>query len=175
MTTWFSVLYSALTIVGSIVLLLSFTVSIQSIVYLSLIGYTVLATACILILSSIFNSSMQASNGRFSNFMYIFFNSSGPFLLNVGVILFLLTLMMNNKDLLNSGNVSQQYYSFSVASSIIILMQFIIFYYGIQTSGFKRDHKLPVMFNSFSYLLGVINVYIAVILKTILTYYTTDG
>jgi hypothetical protein len=175
MATWFNVLYSALTIVGTVILLLSFTVSIQSVVYLSIVGYSVLTAACILILSSIFNSSLQASNGQFGHFFSILLNGAGPFVLNACVMLFLLTLMITHKDQLNSGNVSQQYYSFSVASSILILSQFILFYYGVQSSTFKREHRLPVMMNSFSYLLALVNIYIAVILRTILKYYTTDG
>jgi len=174
-TTWFNVLYTALFIVGAIVLLLSFTVSIQSIVYLSMVGYTLLILSMLLILGNIFSSALQASNGRFMQFISILFNSTGPFLLNISVIIFLLYLMITYKAMINSGNLSQQYYSFSMVSSIIMLMQVILFYYGVNTNTFKREHKLPVMFNSFSYLLGVINVYIAVIIQTILKYYTTDG
>ena len=174
-TTWFTVLYSALFIVGASLLILSFTVSIQSIVYLSLLGYSTLAVAIILIMASIFSSAITASNGNFGQFTSILFNSTGPFILNIAVILFLLYLMITYQKTINTGNLSQQYYSFSVISSIIIMFQIVLFYYGMQTSTYKREHRLPTIMNSFSYLLGVINVYIAVIIQTILKFYTTDG
>ncbi len=174
-TTWFNVLHSAMFIVGASLLLLSFTVSIQSIVYLSILGYSILAIAIVLILASIFNNTISGYNGNFVNFIYIIFSNTGPFLLNVSVILFLLYLVITYQNIINEGNLSQQYYSFNVISSVIMLLQIILFYYGLQTSSYKKEHKLPVMFNSFSYLLGIINVYIAIIIQTILKYYTTDG
>lgn len=175
MTTWFTVLYTSMFIVGASLLILSFTVSIQSVVYLSILGYSVLAVAIILILASIFNNTLSVSNGKFGQFISILFNSTGPFLLNIAVILFLLYLVITYQNSINSGNLAQQYYSFSMLSSVIMLMQVVLFYYGMQSSSYTREHKLPVMVNSFSYLLGIINVYIAVIIQTILKYYLTDG
>jgi hypothetical protein len=165
----------SLFIVGSIVLMLSFMISNDSMVYVSIVGYCLVALSILLITVSIFNNVLKISGGKLSSFIPLFFNNTGPFILNMGVILFLLSLMIIYKKRISAGNLSDSYYSFSLFSAFLVLIQVIIFYYGMNTKTYRDEKKLPVIYGSFSYLVGVINLYISVIIQIILKYYTTDG
>ena len=89
--------------------------------------------------------------------------------------LIILSLIIVYTDKINSGRLPGLYYSFSQLAVFLVLIQIAIFYYGVNTDSYLYNTKLPVIYSSFSYLVGVINVYIAVIIQIVLKYYTTDG
>jgi len=172
---WFNILTSSLVIVGSIVLLLSLTIANDSIVYISIIGYCLIVLSFSLIIANIFNNTLSLTGGRMSTFLPMFLTNIGPFLLNIGIVLFLLSLNIIYKDRINSGHLLDSYYSFSRLAIFMIFIQMTIFYSGMKTKSYKQDHKLPSIYTSFSYLVGIVLLYISIIIQTILKYYTTDG
>ena len=172
---WFDIMTSSLVIVGSIILLLSLTISNSSIVYVSIVGYSLIIFSILLILVNIFNSVLKVTGGNLSTFLPIFVNNTGPFLLNIAVVLFLLSMMIIYTSKINEGHLSSLYYSFSKLAIFLIFIQMIVFYYGMKSNSYKISKRLPAIYTNFSYLVGVINVYIAWIIQTILKNYTTDG
>ena len=173
--SWYSILYSSLLSIGTILLLLSFSIDGIPAVNMTIVGYCFLVTSILLIISNMFKVLSKAKIDSMASFAYIFFNNTGPFLLNIATILFLLVLTVKYTNIISTGNLSNQYYSFSKLSTLLILIQMAVFYQGLTTKKYKQENKLPVIYSSFSYLVGVINLYIAIVIKIILAYYTTDG
>ena len=58
---------------------------------------------------------------------------------------------------------------------ILFLLQIYLLYGNMDTEQFKQTHKLSSVTSSLIYLLGVISCMSALILYTILKYFTTDG
>jgi len=172
---WFGILTTSLVIVGSVILLLSLTISNDSIAYVSICGYSIILFAFCLIIANVFNKTVRVTGGSMSTFLPLFFNNIGPFLLNIGVVTFLLSLTIIYTDRINAGHLLDSYYSFSRLTIFMILIQMAIFYSGMKSKSFKQESKLPSVYTSFSYLVGVILLYMSIIIQTILKYYTTDG
>ena len=92
--------------------------------------------------------------------------TSGPFLIMIASILYLLYLLGKYFNEITSGHVSQYYSTFSTLFLIFTLMQVWLY------STNKTDSKAVKMV---MYLLGIINVVFAMTLGTILAYFSTDG
>jgi hypothetical protein len=101
--------------------------------------------------------------------------ATGPFLLMLGVIAFILYLMIKYKELIIEEKVSKGYYTFSNISVILLLIQLYIVYVNINTPKFDETGKMSQFASSLIYLLGVLGTISSIILFTILKYFTTDG
>ena len=101
--------------------------------------------------------------------------STGPFLLILGVIGFVLYLIITYKSNIVNDNVSQSYYSFSNITIILILIQLYIVFSNISTPKFEETGKISKVTSSIIYLLGVLSAISSIIMFTILKYFTTDG
>ena len=172
---WFNILTTSLVTVGSFILLLSLTIANDSIVTISIIGYCLIVLSFSLIVASIFNDTLNLTGGKMSTFLPMFLNNTGPFLLNIGIVLFLLSLTIIYTDRINAGHLLDSYYNFIRLAIFMIFIQMIVFYSGMKTKKYKHERKLPNMYTSFSYLVGIVLLYISIIIQTILKYYTTDG
>ena len=62
-----------------------------------------------------------------------------------------------------------------IVSILLFLLQIYLFYSNMDTEKFKITGKLSSITSSLIYLLGVISSMCALILYTILKYFTTDG
>ena len=165
---WFPIIYTSLVIVGSIILLLSFVITSSSIAYVSIVGYCLIIFSILLIIANMFTTIIKKTGSKLTTFLPIFLNNTGPFILNIAIIIFLLSLIIVYTDKINSGRLPGLYYSFSQLALFLVLIQIAIFYYGVNTDSYLYNTKLPVIYSSFSYLVGVINVYIAVIIQIVL-------
>ena len=92
--------------------------------------------------------------------------TSGPFLIMIASILYLLYLLGKYFNEITSGHVSQYYSTFSTLFLSFTLMQVWLY------STNKTESKAVKMV---MYLLGIINVVFAMTLGTILAYFSTDG
>jgi amino acid transporter len=101
--------------------------------------------------------------------------ASGPFLLMLAVIAFILYLIITYSKIISEGRVSNGYYTFSNISIILFLLQIYLLYSNMDTEKFKQTYKLSSITSSLLYLLGVITSMCSLILYTILKYFTTDG
>ena len=80
-----------------------------------------------------------------------------------------------NKDRINKEHVSDNYYLFSTFTVILICIQMSLVFNGMSKSIFKETGMLPLSISTFIYLIGIINVVIALTIGIILKYYVTDG
>jgi hypothetical protein len=176
MKDWYSGIYKAFIIAAIISFIIGFfsqgNVSLGS--YIA--GYSVLILGVMMILLILFNSIMKITQGQSTmQILYTILLTTGPFILMLGVIAFILYLMINYKSIILDNHVSSGYNSFSNITVILILIQLYIVYTNISTDSFETSGKMSKVTSSMIYLLGILSAISTIILYTILKYFTTDG
>lgn len=176
MKDWYSSIYKGFIISAIISFVIGFfsegKVSLGS--YIA--GYSVLILGIMMILLILFNSIMKTTDGLpITQILYIILMTSGPFILMLGVISFILYLMIKYKPIILEEHVAHGYHSFSNINIILILIQLYIVYTNIATENFEKTGKISKVTSSMVYLLGVLSAISSIILYTILKYFTTDG
>jgi len=167
---WFSVIYSSLSFIGFILLIIALvTSSTQT----SIAGYTILVVSVLLITTFLYNQIATTARGL--SFLLTVLSNLGPFVLILGILIFSLYLTVTYMNEIQQHNISNQYYTFSGLSTIFILVQILFIVYGMQTPQFQQRKLLPGIYTNLSYLFGVVNVYLLVTVQTILKNYVTDG
>ena len=176
MKDWYSSIYKAFIMASVIAFLISFFSTGQISLGASLAGYSVLILGIMMILIILFQNILKfnQNQGLFKIVSSILI-STGPFLLMLGVIGFILYLIINYKNLIIDQHVSTSYYTFSNMVIVLLLIQLYIVYTNITTERFESTGKLSQLTSSLVYLLGVLTSMCSLILFTILKYYTTDG
>jgi hypothetical protein len=124
----------------------------------TMLGYSLVA------ISIVFFVAIQSNKPGATASSMLF--TSGPFLIMIVSILYLLYLLGKYFNEITSGHVSQYYSTFSTLFLVFTLMQVWLH------STNKTDSKAVKMV---MYLLGIINVVFAMTLGTILAYFSTDG
>ena len=176
MTSWYQSIYKAFIISAIISFVIGFfsegKISLGS--YIA--GYSVLILGIMMILLILFNNIMKITEGQsILQILYTILLTTGPFLLMLGVIAFILYLMIKYKSIILDNHVSNGYNSFSNISIILILIQLYIVYTNITSDNFEKTGKMSKVTSSIVYLLGVLSAISSIILYTILKYFTTDG
>jgi hypothetical protein len=176
MSTWYSGVYKALIITSVISFIIGFfsqgSVSLGAI----LAGYSVLILAVMLILIIIFKNIINVTNGQSSSQVLLtMLITTGPFLVMLGVISFILYLIINYKSIIIANHVSQSYYVFSNIAVLLFLAQIYLVYLNIDSERFATTGKMSKVTSSLIYLVGLLTWTCSLILFIVLKYYTTDG
>lgn len=176
MNNWYSLVYKALIYVSVILFIISFGTSGNTTIGALISGYSALILSILMIIIMLLNNVMNTTQEKpiFETITTILM-ASGPFLLMLAVIGFILYLIITYSKLISKGYVSSGYYTFSNISIILFLLQIYLLYGNIDTEKFKQTYKLSRITSSLIYLLGVLSSMCALILYTILKYFTTDG
>lgn len=176
MNDWYSSIYKAFIISAFISFIIGFFTNGKVSLGAYIAGYSVLILGVMMILLILFNKIMEISQGQnFIQLLYTILFTTGPFLLIIGVIVFILYLMITYKSIILDKHVSNSYHLFSNITIIIILIQLYIVYKNISTNTFETTGKISKVTSSIVYLLGVLSAISSIILFTILKYFTTDG
>jgi hypothetical protein len=176
MNDWYSSIYKGFILAGVISFIIGFftqgDVSLGS--YIA--GYSVIILGIMVLLLILFNSILKFSQSEKTfQIIYKILFSTGPFLLMLGVIGFILYLMITYKDNIINNRVSNSYHSFSNITIILLLIQLYIVYTNISEPSFQERGTMTKVTSSIVYLLGVLTSITSIILFTILKYFTTDG
>lgn len=172
----FQIIYNGLIFVGVILSIIAFFINSNSNANIYISSYTFIIAGVILIIGYLINKILiRSTDTSIIRFLIIFLTNIGPFLLLMGILAFTLYLIISFKDKINNGNISSAYGLFSKLSLAFILIQLYITYNGMQNQNFKENGTLAKIYSSLSYLVGVINVAIVLILASILKYFSTDG
>ena len=176
MNNWYSSVYKALIYVSVILFLISFGTSGNTTIGALISGYSALTLSILMILILLLNNVSNTIQGK-STFEMVstILMAASPFLLMLAVIAFILYLIITYSKIIGEGHVSSGYYTFSNIAIILFLIQIYLLYVNMDTEKFKQTYKLSSVTNSLIYLLGVITSMCALILYTILKYFTTDG
>jgi hypothetical protein len=176
MNNWYSLVYKALIYVSVILFLISFGTSGNTTIGALISGYSALTLSILMILIMLLNNVMNTNQGKPTfEIITTILMAAGPFLLMLAVIGFILYLIITYSKIIKEGNVSSGYYTFSNISIILFLLQIYLLYGNMDTEKFRQTYKLSSVTSSLIYLLGVISTMCALILYTILKYFTTDG
>lgn len=176
MKDWYQSVYKACILASLVAFIIGFFSDSQTSLGAYISGYSVLTLGIMMILLILFNKSMEISQGQsVTQLLYTNIFTTGPFLLILGVIVFILYLMITYKSLILDKHVSNGYYSFSNIIVILILIQSYIVYTNISNNTFETTGKISKITSSIIYLLGVLSAISSIILFTILKYFTTDG
>ena len=176
MNNLYSLVYKALIYVSVILFLISFGTSGNTTISALISGYSALALGILMILIMLLNNVMNTIQGKATfEIITTILMASGPFLLMLAVIGLILYLIITYSKIIGDGHVSNGYYTFSNISILLFLLQIYLLYSNMDTEKFKITGKLSGITSSIIYLLGVISSMCALILYTILKYFTTDG
>ena len=176
MKDWYAGIYKALIAASVVSFLISFfssgNVSFGSI----LAGYSVLILAIMMILLVLFNNILKITqNASAFQIVSSIIMTTGPFILMLGLIGFIMYLMIFYMNPIMENHISPSYYTFSNIAIILFLLKIYIVYTNISSENFEKTNKLSKVTGSLMYLLGTLTTICALILFTILKYFRTDG
>lgn len=176
MKDWYSSVYKAFILASLVAFIIGFFSESKTSLGAYISGYSVLTLGIMMILIIVFNNVLRiSSNGSSLQILYSILMTSGPFLLMLSVIGFVLYLLINYKDKIIEGNIAPSYNSFSNIIVMLLLLQVYLVYTNISTDNFESTGKISKVTSSFIYLLGVLTGICSIILFTILKYFSTDG
>ncbi len=170
----YSIVYNSFIIVGAVLSIISLFIDTKTAASLSITAYTCITLGIILIMSTLINNLSFVSNNLSELFMVIKLNI-GPFILMTLTLIYLLYLTIFYRKRIESGEISDSYYIFNNITILLIGIQIILLYAGMDRPSFKTNGVIPLMFSSFIYLVGFVNLIFAFTLGVILRYFTTDG
>ena len=169
MKDWYSSIYKGFIISGVIAFIVGIFSSGSVSIDAYITGYSALILGIMMILTILFNNILRVNDGQ-STFQLIFtiLLATGPFMLMLGVIAFILYLMIKYKNNIIDDHVSPSYNSFSNITIILLLIQLYIVYTNISTPKFEETGKMSKVTSSIIYLLGVLSAISSIIIFTIL-------
>jgi hypothetical protein len=176
MSKWYSSIYKACILASLISFIIGFFAQPQISLGAYLAGYSVLIFGIMMILIILFNNVFKTTgNSSSSQILYAIFMTSGPFILMLGVIAFVLYLLITYYNRISEGQVASGYNSFSNIIVMLLLLQVYLVYRNIDNDSFESSGKISKVTSSIIYLLGILTTICSINLYIILKYYTTDG
>jgi len=176
MNSWYSGIYKAFILASVISFCISFFSSGINSYGSILTGYSTLVLAILMILVTLFNNILRVTQMNSSlNSTMLLVKATGPFILMLAIIGFLLYLTINYKNIIVNNNVSQSYNTFTTIGILLFFLQSSIVFSSLNSPSFESTGKLPKLITGALYLLGVLSIFSTWIVYITLKYYTTDG
>lgn len=176
MKEWYINVYKAFILASVVAFIIGFfTVSKVSLgAYIS--GYSVLILGVLMILIILFSNILKfGSNSSTLQLLYSILNMTGPFILMLGVISFVLYLLISYYDNIVKGQISPSYNTFNSIIVMLLFIQIYMIYKNIDNDKFQTTGKISRVATSIIYLIGLLSAISSVILYIVLKYYSTDG
>jgi hypothetical protein len=176
MSDWYSTVYKSFIYAGVISFILGFFTDSNTSLGAYIAGYSILLLAILMILIISFNNILNV-DGNISTFqlLYSIIMMTGPFILILGIIAFVLYLLVKYQSNIVDGNVAPGYNSYSNIIVILLLIQIYLIYSNMDTEKFRITGTLSKVTSSIVYFIGVITAICSIILYRVLKYYSTDG
>jgi len=176
MSDWYAGIYKALIATSAISFIISFFSSGNIAFGSILAGYSLLILSIMMILLILFNNLLRVNDSA-STFQIILsiIMTTGPFLIMLGLIGFIMYLIIFYMIPIMEGHVSPSYFTFSNIAIILFLLQIYIVYTNISSDKFESTGKMSKVSSSIMYLLCTLITICSLILFTILKYFRTDG
>ena len=176
MKDWYSAIYKSLIIACVISFIVGFFTEGNTSLSAYIAGYSVLICGIMMILIIILNNILRITSSQtIFQVIWLILLTSGPFLLMLSTIIFILYLMITYKESIIKNEVSKSYYSFTNISILLLLLKLYLVYTNIGTEKFETSGKISKFTSSLIYLLGVLEAICCIIIFTILKYFKTDG
>ena len=134
-------------------------------------AYSVLILGILLLLTGLMSGLLKNNQGSTSQIVWSTLSALGPFLLMLFVSASMLYYLIIYKDIIVEKHVSNSYFTFSGILTMLLMLQTYLIYSNMNT----ETGKIPKLYNSLLYLIGIIALICSIIIQIILKYYTTDG
>ena len=173
---WYASIYKGFLIASIFVFVTSFGFTGETKFNATLTGYALLIISISLIMIIVLynvakNNNSQSGMGSVFNVIA----NAGPFIIMLFIVCVIFSLLITYKNEIVSGNISSGYTSFSNISLVLFMTQIYILYSSIENEKFQSTGRLPRIVSGVIYLLDILEGVCAIILFTILKYFTTDG
>jgi hypothetical protein len=176
MIDFYSTFYKACIYASIVAFIFGFFTSSTTSLGAYLAGYSVLILGIMMILVILFSQVLKATaNDSAVQILYSILMTSGPFILMLGIISFVLYSLIRYKNNIIEGHIADSYNSFSNIIVILLVLQLFLVMNNINTEKFESSGKISKVTSNMIYLLGVLTGISSIILYTILKYYSTDG
>jgi hypothetical protein len=176
MADWYPIFYKACIYASIVAFILGFFTNSSLSLGAYLAGYSVLTLGILMILVILFSHVLKAtSNNSTMQILSSILITTGPFILMIGVISFVLYLLIKYKNNIIDGHIAPGYNSFSNIIVILLMIQLYLVINNLNNDKFETTGKMSKVTSSIIYLLGVLTAISSIILYTILKYYSTDG
>jgi hypothetical protein len=170
---WYTIIYNSLLVVGVIIIFCTMGSNSASNLTGTIIGYSFIVTGTLLLIGYLLNN-MNATTG--SNFSLISsLVTIGPFVLLIGILIYMIYLLSYYFSQITAGHISSGYYTFMNIFIILLIVEFYVFYNGIQDKAFKTTGTVGKITGMILYLLELISIVTVITLGIILKYFSTDG
>ena len=172
-----------LIIIGSIIGIISNFImpkskNINELLQTSVVGYicAIFGLLLIMAVSIKFNNMKLSELGMPISFFSSYIIYSLPAFLTLIIMTYICVVLLLYKNRLVSGNVADEYYKYSNASTILLGIQCMILVYHLyQQSQYGKKHILKSTSNYSIYILTVLNIVLIGISQIILQFFSTDG
>ena len=168
---WYSNIYNAFLIVGVIILLCTVGSSTSAGISGSITGYSFLIIGILLLIGYLMKKMQSNPNSNILTSIITF----GPFLVFLGILIYMIYLLGVNFNKIASGNISSSYYNFMYIFIVLLMVQIYIFYNSIQSVQFKTTSTINSVTSTLIYLLELVNIIVVITIGIILKYFSTDG
>lgn len=176
MSSFYSTIYNGLISASVVLFIIGIFTTGKLSVGSYITGYSTLILGIMLLLITMFNKLFSSDTKLpTSQMIFTILSMTGPFILMLGTISFVLYLMITYKSIIIDDHVSPGYYSFNNITILLILFQLYIVYTNTITPDYEKTHKLSRTTSSVMYLIGMLTLMSTIITYTILKYFTTDG
>ena len=176
MSSFYSTIYKGLISASVVLFIIGIFTTGKLSVGSYITGYSTLILGIMMLLLTMFDKLFSSDTKLpTSQMISTILSGTGPFILMLGTISFVLYLMITYKSIIIDDHVSPGYYSFSKITLLLILFQLYIVYTNTITPDYEKTHKLSKTTSSMMYLIGMLSLMSTIITYTILKYFTTDG
>jgi len=106
--------------------------------------------------------------------LFEYLKSISPLLLMFLILSWIVVLNNRFFKNINKGSVSQEFFSYSFLSTLLVLLQLIVIYKWIFTDENDKNGERSSLV-SVTYLFTVLNIIITLMMQIVLEYFSTDG
>jgi hypothetical protein len=139
----------------------------------TIIGYSFIVTGTLLLIGYLLNNINVISGSNFSLISSLI--TVGPFVLLIGILIYMIYLLSYYFSQITAGHISSGYYTFMNIFIILLIVEFYVFYNGIQDKAFKTTGTIGKITGMILYLLELVSIVTAITLGIVLKYFSTDG
>ena len=170
---WYTIIYNSLLVVGVIIIFCTMGSNSASNLTGTIIGYSFIVTGTLLLIGYLLNNMNATSGSNFSLISSLV--TIGPFVLLIGILIYMIYLLSYYFSQITAGHISSGYYTFMNIFIILLIVEFYVFYNGIQDKAFKTTGTVGKITGMILYLLELISIVTAITLGIVLKYFSTDG
>ena len=170
---WYTIIYNSLLVVGVIIIFCTMGSNSASNLTGTIIGYSFIVTGTLLLIGYLLNNINVISGSNFSLISSLI--TVGPFVLLIGILIYMIYLLSYYFSQITAGHISSGYYTFMNIFIILLIVEFYVFYNGIQDKAFKTTGTIGKITGMILYLLELVSIVTAITLGIVLKYFSTDG